>query len=811
MVRTSRQNPTLEPSPEPNPDIAIIIAQQLQNVFPQIITQVTANVNNANGGNGNDRNNGCSYKTFTACNPKEFDGNGGAVALTHWIEKMESVFDNSGCNANQRVRYAASYFMNKAFTWWNTQVQARGHEAAIGMSWNDFKVLLVEEFCPINEMEKLEDEFWNPTMVGANHVAYTDRDTDKEGGILQVHEERTWKASKALMNAKDIISYVCMKMIFQRPYFEQDMDILSFTVMPFGLNNAPAVFMDLMNRVCKPYLDKFVIVFINDILIYSKTKKEHGVHLKLVLELLRKEKLYAKFSKCEFWLQEVHFFGHVVNQSGIHVDPSKIEAVNNWKALTTPSEVRSIWVPLVGDVRMLILNEAHKSMYYVHPSADKMYHDLRDMYWWPGIKRDIAIYINKCLTCEKVKTLKDMLRACVIDFSGSWDVHLPLGSVGRLLWAKIGEDSLNGPKLVLETTDKVILIKEKLKAARDRQKSYAGKRHKPLEFEVGDRTRRYAELAGVMTPPHTKATALPTKLMHQRENKNVELSKRQQKLHEPPRDTGGVNSMLFLEDMDSNSNNNKKRVRKPYTITKSRQNWTDIEHDKFLEALHLFDRDWKKIEAFVGSKTAIQIRSHAQKYFLKVQKSGTNEHVPPPRPKRKAAHPYPLKAKNDVTNVGATPQSSSDLIKHENIITGDSYMWPIAQPDVATQDDAKLHNSCSSSIDSGPGVWQAGETNNQQQVKHRMAGPVTPDFPNVYRFIGGVFDPNESNHLQKLKMMDPVDVEAVVLLMKNLCANLKSPQFEDYRRLFSSYNAGTGRVASNSSFQALPGNAITSA
>uniref|UniRef100_A0A453PAB9 Uncharacterized protein n=1 Tax=Aegilops tauschii subsp. strangulata TaxID=200361 RepID=A0A453PAB9_AEGTS len=87
-----------------------------------------------------------------------------------------------------------------------------------------------------------------------------------------------------------------------------------------------------------------------------------------------------------------------------------------------------------------------------------------------------------------------------------------------------------------------------------------------------------------------------------------------------------------------------KKVRKPYTITKSRESWTEQEHDKFLEALQLFDRDWKKIEAFVGSKTVIQIRSHAQKYFLKVQKNGTSEHVPPPRPKRKAAHPYPQKA-----------------------------------------------------------------------------------------------------------------------------------------------------------------------
>ncbi|GJX63710.1 putative reverse transcriptase domain-containing protein [Tanacetum coccineum] len=100
--------------------------------------------------------------------------------------------------------------------------------------------------------------------------------------------------------------------------------------MPFGLTNALAIFMDLMNRVCKPYLDKFVIVFIDDILIYSKSRKEHEEHLKLILRLLKKEELYAKFSKCKFWLLKVQFLGHVIDSEGVHVDPAKIESIKDW-------------------------------------------------------------------------------------------------------------------------------------------------------------------------------------------------------------------------------------------------------------------------------------------------------------------------------------------------------------------------------------------------------------------------------------------------------------------------------------------------
>ncbi|GJQ90472.1 putative reverse transcriptase domain-containing protein [Tanacetum coccineum] len=116
----------------------------------------------------------CDFSHIT-CGPRDFDRTGGAVALTRWIENMESMIDNNRCLANQRVKYAASSFIGKALTWWNTQVQARGRDAANEMVWNDFKELLTTEFCPINEIKKLEGEFWNHSMVGDDHAGYTDR------------------------------------------------------------------------------------------------------------------------------------------------------------------------------------------------------------------------------------------------------------------------------------------------------------------------------------------------------------------------------------------------------------------------------------------------------------------------------------------------------------------------------------------------------------------------------------------------------------------------------------------------------------
>ena len=114
-----------------------------------------------------------------------------------------------------------------------------------------------------------------------------------------------------------------------------------FLVIPFGLTNAPTAFMDLMNRVFKPYLDQFVVVFIDDMLMYSKNKEEHEKHLHVILQNLREHQLFAKLNKCEFWLDQISFLGHVVSNDGILVDPSKVEAVLSWKRPTTVSDIRS--------------------------------------------------------------------------------------------------------------------------------------------------------------------------------------------------------------------------------------------------------------------------------------------------------------------------------------------------------------------------------------------------------------------------------------------------------------------------------------
>jgi hypothetical protein len=129
--------------------------------------------------------------------------------------------------------------------------------------------------------------------------------------------------------------------------------LYEYNVMSFGLTNAPAYFMNLMNKIFMEFLDKFVVVFIDDILVYSQSEEEHEQHLEIILETLRQHKLYAKFSKCEFWLKEVGFLGHILSAGGIAVDLAKIKTVTEWKAPTTQTEVRA-FLGLAGYYRRFV-------------------------------------------------------------------------------------------------------------------------------------------------------------------------------------------------------------------------------------------------------------------------------------------------------------------------------------------------------------------------------------------------------------------------------------------------------------------------
>ncbi|KAG0481207.1 hypothetical protein HPP92_012065 [Vanilla planifolia] len=223
-----------------------------------------------------------------------------------------------------------------------------------------------------------------------------------------------------------------------------------------------------------------------------------------------------------------------------------------------------------------------------------------------------------------------------------------------------------------------------------------------------------------------------------------------------------------------------KKLRKPYTITKSRDRWSDEEHERFLDALLLFGREWKKIEDFVGTKTVIQIRSHAQKYFLKVQKNGIMAHVPPPRPKRNATQPYQKKPSDD----DLTPLQLQGSMIFPSTSTGlivSSSSWD--DPSMLrgyTSDDAMSSSNYYNALCGVEGsncpygmtniynqntTWSGSSSTSHLPIEASNKGtyqafhPVIPDFAKVYNFIGSIIDPDIQCplgvHLQKLKEMDP--------------------------------------------------------
>ncbi|GJT76163.1 putative reverse transcriptase domain-containing protein [Tanacetum coccineum] len=194
-----------------------------------------------------------------------------------------------------------------------------------------------------------------------------------------------------------------------------------FQVMPFGLTNAPAVFMDLMNRVCKPYLDKFVIVFIDDILIYSRNKEEHKDHLRIILELLKKEKLYAKFSKCDFWISTVQFLWYVIDSRGIYVDPAKIKAVKDW----------------LCEAPILALPEGNND-FVVYCDASHQDYDC-EIHYHPGKENVVAYALSRK---ERIKPLR--VRALVMTLHLKLPSHILEAQTEAIKEENIEAENLRG-------------------------------------------------------------------------------------------------------------------------------------------------------------------------------------------------------------------------------------------------------------------------------------------------------------------------------------------------------------------------------
>ncbi|GJS56281.1 putative reverse transcriptase domain-containing protein [Tanacetum coccineum] len=296
------------------PNFSTIIAQQLQNLLPAMLL---------------------------SCNLKEYD---------------------------QKVKNTASSFVGKALTWWNPHIHTRSQEIVVAMSWDDFKVLTREEFCPSNEMQKLETKLRKHAMVEAGHVAYSDKFHKIDGLKCKTFD---WGEEHEL----------------------------AFQTLKDKLCNAPVLALPDGPK-------DFVIELFSD---YDCEIRYHPGKANVVTDaLIRKERVNPKKVRAMNMILQSSIKDRILTAQKEAMD----ESAGMQKGLDEMIEQRSdetlyyldrIWVPLKGEVRTLIMDEAHKSKYSVHPGADKMYYDLRDRYWWPGMKKDIAEYVSKCLTCLKVK------------------------------------------------------------------------------------------------------------------------------------------------------------------------------------------------------------------------------------------------------------------------------------------------------------------------------------------------------------------------------------------------------------------------
>nr|GFA66607.1 reverse transcriptase domain-containing protein [Tanacetum cinerariifolium]GFA66623.1 reverse transcriptase domain-containing protein [Tanacetum cinerariifolium] len=354
---------------------------QLQAMIDQGVTAALAARNalrSTNGDNSHNSGSGvrrteratreCTYIDFLKCQPLPFKGTEGVSSLSQWCERMDSIFYISNCAIENQVKFTTCTLHSVTLTWWNTHVETVGHEAAYGMSWKTLMKMMTEKYCPRNEIRKLEIELWD-LKNNNNHGKQGGRNnaparvyvvgragTDPNANVVTDHCYDVELADGRIIGLNTILRG-CTLNLLNHPF--------NIDLMPIELGSFDAIIdMDWLAKyqaviVCAekivriPWGNKTLIIHgdgsnqgnVTRLSIISCTKTEkydkkgHEEHLKAILKLLKKEELYAKFSKCEFWIPKVQFLGHMIDSQGIHVDPAKIESVKDWASPKSPTEI----------------------------------------------------------------------------------------------------------------------------------------------------------------------------------------------------------------------------------------------------------------------------------------------------------------------------------------------------------------------------------------------------------------------------------------------------------------------------------------
>ncbi|GJX79103.1 putative reverse transcriptase domain-containing protein [Tanacetum coccineum] len=700
--RTTRASPatTTTTTPVTNAQLKALIDQGIADALAAHDADRSMNGDDShNSGTGVRRNERatreCTYPDFMKCQPLNFKGTEGVVELTQWFEKMETVFRISNCSVENQIKFSTCTLLGSALTWWNSHVRTVGHDVAYAMTWTDLKKKMTDKYCPRSEIKKLEVEMWDLKVKGTDVIGYNQRFQELALMCVRMFPEESDKVKKYVGGLPDMLH---RSVVASKPKTMQDAIEIAIELMDKKIrtlaecqaenkrkfdnsdqaqeqfpkrhnvaqayatgagerkeyagtlplcNNSPAATNNQRNLTC--YECGNPGHYRSDC---SKLKNQnHGNQAEGEVRFGKWGKLNPRYVGPSKVMEKV---GSIAYKLEFPQELSKVEArkEENYGAEDLCGMIKNLepradetlclknrsWIPCFGDLRALIMHESHKSKYSIHPGSDKMYQDLKKLYWWPNMKAEIATYVSKCMTCAKVKEeyqkpssllvqpkipqwkwenitmdfvtklpktasgqdtiwvivdrltksahflpmketdsmekltrqylkevvsrhgvpvliisdrdskfmshfwkslnealgtqldmstayhpqtdgqsertiqmLEDMLRACVMNFGKGWDKHLSLiefsynnsyhtsiksapfeALYGRkfwslICWAEVGDAQLTGPEIVRETTEKIIQIKHRLQALRDRQRSYADKRRKPLEFQVGDK------------------------------------------------------------------------------------------------------------------------------------------------------------------------------------------------------------------------------------------------------------------------------------------------------------------------------------